>query len=272
MEKVLNRMISHGDTISPALIKFLMDSKETLKLLFEMEGGGEIEPFKRLAWEGIEARFTCLELSSEGPAIVSPSLLAEVMVREEPGGLGGRAVEEIVARMSVYFTKVEAGLKKVNEHLALLGEWVRHAPASPEMKRGVPEAVAAAGMSLTLVRVNEKLFGVPSEKVFKLFKIPPSLCRQMVSQPSIRLKEMEVKIADLRNLFSLPGNWQEKEQRLLIVQHGGKYKGLVVEQVLPRIFSASGAERKSGPYSCGTLRWTYQGRPVEVSILDLNQF
>ena len=126
-------------------------------------------------------------------------------------------------------------------------------------------------MILTLVRVNERLFGIPSDKALKLFKIPPSLCRQVISQPSIRLKGMEVRIADLRRIFSLPGNWQGKEQRLLIVQSGGEYKGLVIEQVLPRILSTSGVERQIAPYLSGTLRWTYQGRPVSVSILDLNQ-
>ena len=270
MEKALGRMISHGDNISPAFIKFLMDSKETLKLFLEKDGEGEIEPLKRLAWEGIEARFTCLELSSESLPTLSPSPSAEEMLREEPAGPGARAMDEIMGRMSAYFTKMEAGLKKVDEQLAVLGDRVRHAPPSPEKKSAPPEAVAAANMSLTLVRVNERLFGVPSDKAVKLFKIPPSLCRQVMSQPSIRLKGMDVKIADLRRFFSLPGNWQGKEQRLLIVQNGGKYKGLVIEQVLPRI-STSGVERQAGPYLWGTFRWTYQGRPVSVSILDLNQ-
>jgi hypothetical protein len=272
MEKVLNRMISHGDAISPAFTKFLMDSKETLKLFLGKEAERGIEPYQRLVLEGIEARFTCLELSSGGPATAALSLQAEEMPREDSKDLGGTAVEEIVARMSAYYEKVETGLKKVNDHLALLGEWVRHAPASLETKRGVPEALGPAGMSLTLVRVDEKFFGVPSDKVFKLFRIPLSRGREVINQPSIRLKEMDVKIADLRKLFSLAGSWKEKEPRLLIVQHAGKYKGLVIEQVLPRISFTSGVERASAPYSCGTLRWTYEGRPVEVLILDVSQF
>jgi hypothetical protein len=44
----------------------------------------------------------------------------------------------------------------------------------------------------------------------------------------------------------------------------------VIEQVLPRILT-SGVERQTGPYLWGTFRWTYQGRSVSVSILDLNQ-
>jgi hypothetical protein len=269
MEKVLGRMMSHGDTISPALIKFLMDSKETLKLLLEKDGDGEIESLKRLAREGIEARFTCLELASESPGVASPLSSADEIFQEEAPG---RALDEIMGRMNAYFTKMEAGLKKVDEHLALLGDRVRQVPPSPEVRKGGSGADAALGLSLTLVRVDEKLFGIPRDKVVKLFKIPPSLSRQVMSQPSIRLKEMKVKIADLRKLFSLPGSWQGKDLKLLVVQHGGNYKGLVIEQVFPRIFSTSGVERKPGAYSLGTLRWTVQGRPALVSVLDLNQF
>jgi hypothetical protein len=174
--------------------------------------------------------------------------------------------------MNAYFSKMEAGLKKVDEHLAQLGDRVQHVPPSPEMRRGGSEVVEGTGISLTLARVDERLFGVPSDKVVKLFKIPPSLRGQVMNRSSLRLKEMEVKIADLRKLFSLPGSGQGRELKLLIVQHGGKYKGLVIEQVLPRIFSTSGVQRQSGPYLIGTLRWTVQGRPVSVSILDLNQF
>jgi hypothetical protein len=270
MEKVLSRMISHGDTISPALIKFLMDSKETLKLLIEKDGGGEIEALKRLASEGIEAKFTCLQLSSETPLTAPPSPSAEEMLREEPAGPEGRAVDEIMGRVTAYFTKMEAGLKKVNDHLALLDERVRHASPSPEMKRTAPEPVGAAGMSLTLVRVNERFFGVPSDRAVKLFKIPSSLSRQVMRQPSIRLKGMEVRITDLRRIFSLPGNSLGKEQRLLIVQNDGTYNGLVVEQVLPGI-SASAVERRTAPYSWGTFHWAYRGHPMSVPILDLNQ-
>jgi chemotaxis protein histidine kinase CheA len=270
MEKVLSRMISHEETISPSLIKFLMDSKETLKLLLEKDGEGEIEALKRLAREGIEAKFTCLQLSPETPPTPLPSLSAEEILREESAGPAGRVMDEIMGRVSTYFTKMEAGLKKVNEHLALLDERVRHAPPSPEVKRTVPEPVATPGMSLTLVRVNERFFGVPTDRAVRLFKVPPSLSRQVMRQSSIRLKGMEVWITDLRRIFSLPGNSAEREQRLLIVQNGGTYKGLVVEQVLPRI-STSGVERQAGPYSWGTFRWAYQGRPVSVPILDLNQ-
>jgi hypothetical protein len=65
---------------------------------------------------------------------------------------------EIMDRMNAYFTKMEAGLKKVDEHLALLGERVRHAPPSPEKKSSPPEAVSAANMNLTLIRVRMRDF------------------------------------------------------------------------------------------------------------------
>ncbi len=272
MERVLDRMISHGDTISPAFFKFLTDAKETLKLFLEKDPLRGIEPYERLLLEGIEARAMCLELPSASGAIAASALPVEGTPRDDSGGLGGSAVEEIVARMSAYFGKVEGSLRKVDEHLASLGTWMRQGSPSAERQGGAPEPLRPAAMSLTLVRVDERVFGVPSDKVFKLFKIPPSRVREVIRQPRLRLKEMDVKIADLRDLFSMPGSWQEKNPRLLIVQDAGTYKGLVVEQVLPRISLTSGTERASGPYSCGTFRWTWEGRSVEVSILDVSQF
>jgi hypothetical protein len=61
MEKSLNHMIKNEENIQPSWIKFLLDSKETLKLLMRKETEGEINIYKQLAYLGIEARFSCLE-------------------------------------------------------------------------------------------------------------------------------------------------------------------------------------------------------------------
>ena len=43
MEKILNRMIENEESISPPWITFLMDSKETIKLLMRKETDNEID-------------------------------------------------------------------------------------------------------------------------------------------------------------------------------------------------------------------------------------
>jgi len=61
MEKLLIRMIKNDGNIRPPQIKFLLDSKETLKLLMNEETGGEINIYRQLALAGIEAKFLSLE-------------------------------------------------------------------------------------------------------------------------------------------------------------------------------------------------------------------
>ena len=61
MEKALGRMIKSDENIQPQQIKFLLDSKETVKLLMKKETEGEIHIYKQLAFGGIKARFLCME-------------------------------------------------------------------------------------------------------------------------------------------------------------------------------------------------------------------
>ena len=72
MEKVLIHMIKNEENIQPPWIKFLLDSKETIKLLMRKETEGEINIYKQLAYLGIEARFSCLEGMKEAK-IIQPS-------------------------------------------------------------------------------------------------------------------------------------------------------------------------------------------------------
>jgi hypothetical protein len=55
MDKVLDYMIKNEDKIRPALVKFLMDSKETLKLLMRKEADSELNIYKQLGYMGIQA-------------------------------------------------------------------------------------------------------------------------------------------------------------------------------------------------------------------------
>ena len=57
MDKVLDYMIRNEDKIRPPLVKFLMDSKETLKLLMRKEADSELNIYKQLAYMGIQARY-----------------------------------------------------------------------------------------------------------------------------------------------------------------------------------------------------------------------
>ncbi len=74
MEKVLIHMVKNEEHIQPSWVKFLLDSKDTLKLLMRKEEEGEVSIYKQLAFLGIEARF--LTLPGMPKALYSPPPLA----------------------------------------------------------------------------------------------------------------------------------------------------------------------------------------------------
>ena len=57
MERVLDFMLKSEANIHPPLIKFLMDAKDTIKMLSQKETTPEMKIYKQLAYDGIEARF-----------------------------------------------------------------------------------------------------------------------------------------------------------------------------------------------------------------------
>ena len=66
-------------------------------------------------------------------------------------------------------------------------------------------------MNVTVFKIDEKLFGVESEKVIKLFKVPSTFHDKYSDQQRVRLKEFEVKLIDLRKIFSVK-NGDRKEE------------------------------------------------------------
>jgi chemotaxis signal transduction protein len=229
MDKVVGRMISHGDSIGPSFIKFLMDAKDTIKLLTRMDADEMSAMLGRLSCEGIKARFSCLE----GPS-------------------GLRGGEELSSTI----------LRKIDEYFHSLGQGVWDSTARP--------SVPSPQMNVTVFQVEDRFFGVPSETVCRLFKLPSVYSTRFSNNQRIRLREMDITIVDLKGLFSLRGTPGPKETRMLVVGHQGGYKGLMIGKVLDTVSARAEAPKEHGGYSAGMIRWTFLERPVEVLLLDLN--
>ena len=60
--------------------------------------------------------------------------------------------------------------------------------------------------------------GVESEKVFKLFKVPNTFQEKYSNQQKIRLKDVEVKMVNLKKIFSIQGGEPKGEIRILTVK------------------------------------------------------
>jgi hypothetical protein len=265
MDKVLDYMVKNEDKIRPPLVKFLMDSKETLKLLMRKEADSELNIYKQLAYMGIQARYSCLEeLKEAKPERPAPGLREEI----ERSGIFIKMenqIGELSKKMNLFLEKMGELYQKMDLFLLKVDRGSTQTAEPPIAIRSVP-------INITILKVEERLLGVESDKIYKLFKVPVDHRDRYVDQQKIRLKDFEVRLIDLRKVFSIPKGSRKAEIKILAVNEEGEYKGLMVDQVLERLSTQMETGGKYGEYFTGITHWTYQERPIEISILDLKKF
>jgi chemotaxis protein histidine kinase CheA len=265
MEKVLDYMTKNEEKIEPPLVKFLMDSKETIRLLMKKETDRELSTYKQLAYAGIEARYANLEELKEARPRRAPVSSREETERDEIAARRDRRIDEILYKMNLFLEKVEEFFERFDQQ-RFLPEEGTHEPFGQLAK------ASPLPMNITVVKVGGKFFGVESDKVSKLFKVPSGSHEKYSNQQKIRLKDFEVRLIDLRKIFSIPKGDGREELKILAVKDDGEYKGLMIDQVLDRLSTQSDIGGASGEYFLGLFRWNYQERAMEVPILDLGKF
>jgi hypothetical protein len=127
-------------------------------------------------------------------------------------------------------------------------------------------------VSITVFKIDDRLFGVESEKIFKLFKVPNTFQEKYLNLQKIRLKDFEVKMINLKKLLSIQGGEPKGEIKILMVKGNGEYKGFMIDQVLKKLSATSDKEGESGEYFSGIIHSTYKEQRVEIPILDLKKF
>ena len=264
MEKALIHMIKNEENIQPPQIKFLLDSKETIKLLMKKETEGEINIYKQLAFGGIEARFLCLEGLKELRAKPPSSGAIEERDKTEIPKMWEQQIEGILNQMKLFSQKLDEILNKFEQHLSRLGQMTRMSPEKLVEKRFLP-------VEITIFKIDEKLFGIESHKVSKLFKAPSTFQDKHSSQQRIRLKDFEMKMVDLNKIFSIERKGRKGEIQILIAKEDGEYKGLVVDQVLKKLSAQADISEEYAEYLLGMVHWTYQEQPVDIPILNLKK-
>ena len=265
MDKVLDYMVKNEDKIRPPLVKFLMDSKETLKLLMRKEADSELNIYKQLAYMGIQARYSCLEeLKEAKPEQPAPAMREEI----ERSGIFIKMenqIGDVSKKMNLFLEKMGELYQKMDLFL-LKGDRGSPQPVEPSVPiRSVP-------MTITIVKVEGRLLGVESDKIYKLFKVPLDHQDRYVDEQKIRLKDFEARLVDLRKVLSIPQGSRRAEVKILVVNEEGEYKGLIVDQVLERVSTEMETGGKYGEYFAGITHWTYQERPITISILNLKKF
>lgn len=264
MEKVLIHMIKNEGNIRPPQIKFLLDSKETLKLLMKKETGGETSIYKQLALGGIEARFLSLEGLEEARE-QKPSLAP----REERDKTGipkmwEKQMEGILNKMNLFSERMDEILKKFDQYLDRLGQVSRPSPEELVEKRPL-------ALDITIFKIGEKLIGIESHKIFKLFKVPSIFRDKYSSQQKIRLKDFEFRMVDLKKIFPMETRAGKGEIQLVTVREEEEYKGLMVDQVLKKLSAPAQISGDYGEYFLGMFHWTYQEQQVKIPILNLKK-
>jgi chemotaxis protein histidine kinase CheA len=264
MGKVLIHMIKNVENIPPPQIKFLLDSKETIKLLMRKETEGEINIYKQLTLGGIEARFLCLE-GLEVAKAKKPSLSAsEERDKVEVPKIWKDQIEGILKKMSLFSGRMDEILNKIDQLLLKVGQATKILPEELMEERLLP-------VDVTIFVIYEKLLGIESHKIFKLFKIPDAFLSKYLSQQKILLKDFEVKMVDLKKIFPIENRERRGEKQLLTIKEGSEYKGLIVDQILKKISSQVETSGGYSEYFSGLVHWTYHGEPVEIPILDLKK-
>lgn len=264
MVRVLNYMIQNEEGIQPHLIQFLLDSKETLKLLMRLEAEDNLNVYKKLAHAGIEARFSCLEELQEVKS-KPPSVQLEVSDgKAEPCLMKPELAEKIIQRMESFSERLNEMIKTMNQHLAAHERPVES--PGPRIGDGSPLKTR-----VTVFRTGEKLFGVESDKVFKLFKVSSPLTQKMIQSGNVRLKGLEVRMIDLGSFFHISEVDQEEERQVLILKEDREYIGLMMDRVLNRLSGPLEQGGDSSAYLLGMIRWTYDDLPMKIPILDFKK-
>ncbi len=265
MEKVLAHMIENEENIRPSWIKILLDSKETIKLLVRSETEGDINVYKQLAYLGIEARFSSLEGLKESKSVL-PSLVKGVAVEKaDHAPLGEKKIEDMSNKINSFMVNVEEMFRTMKQQISRLEETTRKSGAPPV--EVIPKTV-----NITIFRIDKKLFGVESEKIFKLFKVPSTLQKRYSNQDKIQFKDFELKMINLNKALAIPEGGPKGETRILAVKDNGGYKGFMVDQVVKKVSAPSEKEGRAGEYFSAIIHSTYQERSVEIPILDLRKF
>ena len=259
MERVLNHMIKNEEDIRPPWIKFLLDSKETIKLLMRKETEGAMNIYKQLAYLGIEARFSCLEGMAD-TKIIQPALEEGERRKSEASIPGEKKIEEMSKSVNLFMKRMEESFGMIQQQILRLEETTRKLPAPT--------------VNVTIFKIDEKLFGVESEKIFKLFRVPNTFQEKYSDQQKIRLRNFEVKMVDLKKVLAIQVQRERpKEQiRILTVREDGEYKGFMVDQVIRKLSTPTERRGEMSGYFSGIIRFTYQEQPVEIPILDLKKF
>jgi chemotaxis signal transduction protein len=255
MGKVIHYMMKNEGDVTPPFVKFLLDSKETIKLLMRKGTDQETATFKQLVYAGIEAKFASLEGLREVPPPPPPFIGgSERMETTGVPALGAEKMQELLSKINLFLERTEELIKRMGER--------------SRSGSGLPHKAQAPSAQITVFKIGDKFFGVESEKVYKLFKVPDTFEARFSNQPKILLRGLEVRMIDLKKRFSIAAENRKEGIKLLTVNDQGSLKGWIIDQILKQVSATPDREGEGSSDLLGKISWTYKDRQVTVPILD----
>ncbi len=260
MSKILSHISKNDENIQPTFIRFLLDSKETIKLLMRKDRVNDIEVYKQLAFSGLEARYNCLE-GLGGVKDISTLISKDETDKEET------IIDRISSKVNLLSKKIDELISKVDAKLSKIEETKKDLKST---EKGLE--TRSLLKNITIVKVENRLFGIESDSVVKLFKLPGVMFEKYLNKQKIQLKEFDMKLIDLNRILSIPRESIKEEFRILTVKDNGLYKGFIIDEVVKRLSAYPDSREDYGEYYSGLIYTIYQDESVEIPILDIKKF
>ncbi len=260
MSKILSHISKNDENIQPTFIRFLLDSKETIKLLMRKDTINDIEVYKQLAFSGLEARYNCLE-GLEGAKDISQLINKDETYKDET------IIDRISSKVNLLSKKIDELISKVDAKLSKIEETKKDLKST---EKGLE--TRSLLKNITIVKVENRLFGIESDSVVKLFKLPGVMFEKYLNKQKIQLKEFDMKLIDLNRILSIPRESIKEEFRILTVKDNGLYKGFIIDEVVKRLSAYPDSREDYGEYYSGLIYTIYQDESVEIPILDIKKF
>lgn len=260
MSKILSHISKNDENIQPTFIRFLLDSKETIKLLMRKDRVNDIEVYKQLAFSGLEARYNCLEGLGRAKDI-------STLINKDETYKDETIIDRISSKVNLLSKKIDELISKVDAKLSKIEETKKDLKS---IEKGLE--TRSLLKNITIVKVENRLFGIESDSVVKLFKLPGVMFEKYLNKQKIQLKEFDMKLIDLNRILSIPRESIKEEFRILTVKDNGLYKGFIIDEVVKRLSAYPDSREDYGEYYSGLIYTIYQDESVEIPILDIKKF
>ena len=271
IQKVLHQLILDDSKLTPAALKFLQKSWKAVKGMTDERFSFEID--KTTLVRELTAEFQKLRIEEAPPEKVERvetrqppaerSALVEERVTEKP------SVEAHIpfAELDKFMHRIENLVQVVNEErkrwesihqeithcktelqktLNAQGKIQREVPKRTELDEGVSrepyrpsdlelqQTVNTPVLAVSLFKVSGVVFGIPEKQIIRSFPIKKWVSEFFIERGKVKLKNREIPLFNILQVFKLKPSTEENPQVLLIRGREDRPAALIIDQAISR--------------------------------------